>query len=139
MPSRDLEQLMWAEACEMLDRAERLQRQFFQPGQGRRLPAWEPPVDIHETAERLWLVVAMPGASADSIEVSVESADLVVRAQRDPPRFARAGRMHRLEIPQGRFERRLRLPRGSYRLVEREWRDGCLYLGLSVGGAGGSV
>lgn len=130
MPSRDLEQLMWAEACETLDRAERLQRQFFRPGHGTRLPVWEPPVDLYETPDGLWLVVAMPGADASSIDVTVEGANLIVRGERQLPRAAHAGVIHRVEIPHGRFERRLPLPAGSYRLTERDWRDGCLYLGL---------
>ncbi len=130
MPSRDLERLMWAEACEMLNRAERLQRQFFRPGRGSTLPLWEPPVDVYQTAEGLWLVVALPGADPDSIDVSVEGRDLVVRAERRLPNEAHAGSVQRLEIPHGRFERRLPLPAGSYRLEERDWMDGCLYLGL---------
>ena len=41
---------MWAEACEMLARAERLHRQFFQPARGRaQTPTWEPPADVVET------------------------------------------------------------------------------------------
>lgn len=138
MASSDLERLMWAEACEMLDRAERLQRQFFRPGQRQRVAVWEPPVDVYETPGRVWLVIAMPGASADTIEVVVEGAEFVVRAERHLPRVAHAGRMHRVEIPHGRFERRLRLPAGHYRLAEREWRDGCLYLSLTVVTPGGA-
>ena len=38
---------MWAEACEMLEQAQRLQRQFFRFGQAvEAQPRWEPPVDI---------------------------------------------------------------------------------------------
>ena len=41
---------MWAEACEMLTRAERLHRQFFQPARGgAQTPTWEPPADVVET------------------------------------------------------------------------------------------
>ena len=55
MSNRDPARLMRAEACEMLDRANRLQRQFFRP---RSDAAWEPPVDVYETARDLWIVVA---------------------------------------------------------------------------------
>lgn len=132
MPSRDLERLMWAEACEMLDRAERLQRQFFRPGRRSQVVTWEPPIDLYQTSEGLWLVVAMPGADPDSIDVAVEDTDLVIRAERRLPPAAHAGSVHRLEIPHGRFERRLPLPSGTYQLQERDWLDGCLYLGLQV-------
>ncbi|MEC9483455.1 MAG: Hsp20 family protein [Halomonas sp.] len=130
MPSRDFNRLMWAEACEMLDRAERLHRQFFRPGYPAPSNGWEPPVDIYEVSGGLWLVIAMPGAEADSIEVSMVDAELLVRARRRLPPAARRGTLHRLEIPCGQFERRLALPPGTYVLQEREWRDGCLYLGL---------
>ncbi len=130
MPTHDLERLMWAEACEMLDRAERLHRRFFRPGRTTSKPVWEPPVDMYGASDGLWLVVAMPGANADSIEVRIENGDLVVRAERRLPAAARRGAMHRLEIPFGRFERRLSLPAGSYRLQEQEWLDGCLHLVL---------
>lgn len=130
MPSRDLNRLMWAEACEMLDRAERLHRRFYRPASSMRTATWEPPVDVYEVDGGLWLVVAMPGADGQSIEVSVAEGELVVRAERRIASVARGTRMHRLEIPFGRFERRLGLPAGTYRLHDREWRDGCLYLGL---------
>ena len=32
MPSRDPRIWMWAEALDMMDKAERMRRQFFQPG-----------------------------------------------------------------------------------------------------------
>jgi hypothetical protein len=45
---------MWADACEMLARAERLHRQFFEPGRATasRLPVWQPPADVLETERR---------------------------------------------------------------------------------------
>lgn len=133
MASRDLERLMWAEACEMLDRAERLQRQFFRPGRRARNTTWEPPVDVYQTADTLWLVIAMPGADPDSIQVSVDADGFVlVQAERRLPSAAHAGEVHRLEIPHGRFERRLALEPGDYALEAREWQDGCLYLGLKL-------
>lgn len=130
MPSRDLERLMWAQACEMLDRAERLQRSFFRPGSSQGPATWEPPVDLYEAADGFWLVVAMPGVDPASVDVLVEQNVLVVRAYRPLPPAAHAGAVLRLEIPQGRFERRLPLPPGDYVLQEREWLNGCLYLGL---------
>jgi len=38
--------------------------------------------------------------------------------------------IHRLELPQGRFERRLPLPAGRYRDVRRSAVDGCLVITL---------
>ena len=126
MPNRDPSRLMWAEACEMLDRANRLQRQFFRP---RSAAAWEPPVDVYETAHDLWIVVALPGVGADQIEIAVGDSAVVVAGERRLPVEARAI-IHRLEIPHGRFERRIPLPAGHYRLENRKLADGCLVIGL---------
>ena len=40
--------LMWSQAFDMMERADRLQRQFFRLGQVGHMPAWEPPVDVFE-------------------------------------------------------------------------------------------
>lgn len=130
MPSRDLSRLMWAEACELLDRAERLHRQFYRPSRSASLPNWEPPVDLYHYPGGLWLIVALPGADGDSIEVYTETEALLVRAERPLPTAAAGASMQRLEIPFGHFERRVPLPPGQYRMARREWRDGCLYLDL---------
>lgn len=62
MSVRDPAAWMWAEACEMLDRADRLHRQFFRLGrETNRGASWEPPVDIFETATDLAVMVALPG------------------------------------------------------------------------------
>jgi len=130
MSHSNLRDLMWAEALEMLERAERLQRHFFQPGQGSPQPAWQPPVDLFETAGTLWVIVALPGVPAERVEVHVEAGRLVVRGVRPTPAALRQARIHRLEIPQGRFERRLELPAGRYEPAASEVRDGCLVLQL---------
>jgi HSP20 family protein len=122
---------MWAEACELLDRAERLHRQFFVPHRARgRQPAWEPPVDLLETEEELWIVVALPGVAKEQLDVLVESCVLIVTGKRPMPGRSRGTVIHRLEIPYGRFERRIELPSGRYDVVRRELVDGCLTLGL---------
>ena len=39
--------------------------------------------------------------------------------------------IHRMEIPLGRFERRIALPPGRYALAGQELNDGCLLIVLS--------
>jgi HSP20 family protein len=131
MRSRDPDAWMWAEACELLDRAERLHRQFFVPQrpEGRR-PAWQPPVDLLETEDELWICVALPGVAKEQLEVLVEGGVLIVTGERPMPGRTRGMRIHRLEIPYGRFERRIELPPGRFDVIERELADGCLSLGL---------
>ena len=122
---------MWSEACETLARAERLHRQFFRPVcSASRLAAWEPPVDILETDREVLVLVALPGVSADRVEVAIEGDELVVEGIRVLPAELQTSVIHRLELPQGRFERRVRLPAGAYSSFRRASVDGCLLIGL---------
>ncbi|MFZ0837441.1 MAG: Hsp20/alpha crystallin family protein [Xanthobacteraceae bacterium] len=118
---------MWSEACDSLARAERLHRQFFQP---RRPGTWEPPVDILETEREVLLFFALPGVSIDKVETIIDGADLVVAGTRVLPPQLRTAIIHRIELPQGRFERRVRLPAGRYREVLRAAANGCLVITL---------
>jgi HSP20 family molecular chaperone IbpA len=127
---------MWSEACEMLARAERLHRELFRPaGLAARVPAWEPPVDILETEREVIALVALPGVNPDQVDVAVEGNDLVVAGTRVLPAELSSAVIHRLELPQGRFERRLRLPPGRYHGVRRSAADGCLLITLQKSGA----
>jgi HSP20 family molecular chaperone IbpA len=118
---------MWSEACEMLMRAERMHRQFFQPVRSTsRLPAWEPPADVLETPHQVLVVIALPGVKPEQVEAVIDGGILVVAGTRTLPAELGAAVIHRLELPQGRFERRLSLPAGRYANVRRSFADGCL-------------
>ncbi|PWC43172.1 heat-shock protein Hsp20 [Azospirillum sp. TSO22-1] len=122
---------MWAEAVEMLDRAERLHRQFFRPARGRGArPSWTPPVDVFEDGEALTIVAALPGVELGALEVDIADGVLRVAGERTPP-GARAGTIHRLEVPHGRFERCVALPPGAYAVARQELVAGCLVLSLT--------
>ena len=115
----------------MLARAERMHRELFRPAAGRPIPTWEPPVDVLETEREVLVLVALPGVEPDQVETVIEGARLVVTGHRVlPPELATAV-IHRLELPQGRFERRIRLPRGRYRDVGRSTANGCLMITLT--------
>jgi HSP20 family protein len=131
MASRSIESWMWAEACEALARAERLQREFFRPGMSGVRPNWEPPIDIFETDRDLVIVAALPGVDPRAVEITVADGILKIAGDRPAAPAQRAAAIHRLEIPQGRFERRIALPAGSFELGRRELRDGCLTLVLA--------
>jgi HSP20 family protein len=131
MSSDDSFNWMWAQACEMLERADRLQRQFFQLSHSPHGPIWEPPVDVFETERELWILTALPGVSADKVSVSIEGNTLLIAAERPVPQEARGAIIHRLEMPYGRLERRIELPaQGSFELRFRELANGCLTLGI---------
>jgi len=127
---------MWSEACEMLARAERMHRELFRPaGTRARQLAWEPPVDILETELEVVALVALPGVDADKVEAAIEDGELVIAGTRTYPPLLRTAVIHRLELPQGHFYRRLRLPAGRYSDVRRSVSEGCLVITLKKIGA----
>jgi len=126
---------MWSEACEMLARAERMHREFFRPvGTQARLPEWEPPVDVLETEHEVLALVALPGVDAESAQAVIENGDLVIAGTRVLPPELRTANILRLELPQGRYYRRLRLPAGRYSAVRRTVANGCLVISLQKAG-----
>ena len=122
---------MWAQACELLDRADRMQRQFVRyVGPGADAALWEPPVDIQETSEGLQFVFALPGVDPDNIEITLEPNGLTVSAVR-PARLGSPGSVvRRLEIPHGRFVRRIALAGARLRLGDTRYSNGCLEVRL---------
>jgi HSP20 family molecular chaperone IbpA len=128
MPKRQLEALMWAQACEAMDRAERLQRQFFHRAHSK--PCWEAPIDIFETEEALTILIALPGVEPDQVQVTLSAGVLIVSGERPMPREVRDARIHRLEIPHGQFQRRIELPPARFELSGRHLANGCLMLQL---------
>ncbi|HLH10447.1 MAG TPA: Hsp20/alpha crystallin family protein [Methylovirgula sp.] len=129
MATRDIQILMWSEACEILARAERLHRQSFRPRPSGP-PAWEPPADVLETAHEVLVLVALPGVNIEAVEITIEQDELAILGVRTLPAALRDAVIHRLELPQGRFERRIQLPPGRYSQVRRAAVDGCLVISL---------
>jgi HSP20 family protein len=122
---------MWAEACELVAQAERLQRQFFLPTAAPTAPAaWEPPADVYEDAREIVVVIAMPGVSEERMQIISESGVLIVRGSRPLPLVGPGHALRRLEIPHGNFERRIPLPPGRMELGPPEVQHGCLILRL---------
>lgn len=121
---------MWAEALELLERAERLHRQFFQCRESTAGPAWEPPADIFETDAGLVLMVALPGVPPEQVRVHVEGGMLRITGNRPWPEELRRATIRRLEIPHGRFERQIELPAGSFQVEHQELAHGCIAISL---------
>lgn len=120
---------MWADAIAALGRVERLHRQFFQPRQART-PTWEPPVDVLENEREVLIYVALPGVDARDVQAVIDGAVLVVAGRRVLPQQLGSAVIHRLELPQGRFERRVPLPPGRYAGVGVTSEHGCLVISL---------
>lgn len=125
---------MWAEAVQVIERAERLHRQFFQCTASGRGLAWEPPVDIFETEVGLVVLVALPGVPPEEVRLEMEGGVLRVTGMRTLPALLREATIQRLEIPHGRFERRIELPPGVYQAGGSEFANGCLVISLRKGG-----
>ncbi|SMF80946.1 Molecular chaperone IbpA, HSP20 family [Tistlia consotensis] len=122
---------MWSDAVEMLARAERLHRELFRPAPGQARPrCWEPPVDMLETERELLVLAALPGVDPEAISLRIEDGRLLIAGERVLPPQLRTATIHRLELPQGRFERQLALPAGRYEVGHPSMVNGCLVVVL---------
>jgi HSP20 family protein len=132
MSTKDPVNWMLSEAIDSLARAERLRQQFFslKTAVGSRESSWEPPIDVLETDEEVLIFVALPGVDPEQVEAVIENGTLIISGHRVLPVELRNARIHRLELPQGRFERRIVLPTGRY-AVSRFAVNGCIVLRLS--------
>ena len=132
MAAIDPTTLMWSRACELIDRAERLHRQFFQPVAAPiRDVSWEPPVDIAETESEILITIALPGVDRNALRLTVDTGRVLVVGFRRPSAIPRGSRVHRLEIPYGKFERQITFPATRLHLGQSEFTDGCLILKFS--------
>jgi HSP20 family protein len=121
---------IWAEALDLLRNGERLQRRLVAHDTLHAVPCWEPAVDMYEHGDELTLFVAVPGVGPRQLELHLDGGGLVVHGRRPIPSALRRAAIHRLEIPYGRFERRISLPPGSYRVHRQFFEDGCLVVVL---------
>ena len=128
----DAMQWMWPEACAMLARAERLHRQFHHLGPADdRSFSWAPPMDVLETETQVFILVGLPGVDPETVATVIDSDGLVIAGDRSLPDEIGLAIIHRLELPHGRFERRIALPAGRYSNVQRASAHGCLVVTLN--------
>jgi HSP20 family protein len=131
MTNDDSRNWMWSEALQMLARAERLHRDVFTPAHGsQRGVNWEPPTDVLETADAVLIFVALPGVDAEKVALAIRGGILMISGERILPDELRTAIIHRLELPQGRFERRIQLPAGVYGTPQSGVAHGCLVIKL---------
>jgi HSP20 family molecular chaperone IbpA len=132
MPNRNPMGWMLSEAIETLARAERMHRQFFELRSSgvSGEPSWEPPIDVLETEKEILVFVALPGVDPEQVEAAIQDGTLIVAGRRVLPPELRKAVIHRLELPQGRFERRIALPPGRYG-VQQFAANGCLVFNLT--------
>lgn len=129
---------MFAEAVQMLARREQLCRQLFQLGPSR-VAVWEPPVDVLETHDEVVVLVALPGVAPDQVDVLMQDGVMTIAGRRMLPSALRGAIIHRMELPQGRFERRIAIPAGRYEAASRLAIDGCIMIALRKSPDAGGV
>jgi HSP20 family protein len=123
---------MWAEACALVDEAERRHRHFFELlSAPSATPVWEPPANIFSVGGELHISVALPGARAEDVVVQVTASGLLIETKVPPPSFPAGVSLVRLEIPYGLMRRRIDLPPGRYALLEHRLENGYLLLRLA--------
>ncbi len=127
---------MWAEACALIEAAERRHRHFYELlSATAAAPAWEPPANVFASGAELHVSIALPGARPDDVVIRLTPSGLTVEASVAPPQFPAGVNVVRLEIPYGRMRRRIELPPGLYVLREQRLDHGQLHLRLGSGSA----
>ena len=139
MAANDWDIIIWRRANDLLQQAERIHRNFLQVAAGARYrashgrtPSWEPPVNVVETDESLWVISALPGVLAERMEVRLEGRELIIAGERPLPKCCEDGELKIWEIPLGRFERRVMLVGGENTLSvgKTSLQDGLLIIEL---------
>lgn len=123
MSTENWEYILWQQTRDLIQYAERIQRNLLQIGFADRYETghgrtacWEPRVNIVETDESVWVILALAGVSADRINVRLEERELVITGERPVPNCCDDGELKLWEIPLGRFERRIEPLSGAHPL-----------------------
>jgi HSP20 family protein len=130
MAKSEFTRWMWFEAVDRLSRAQRLHQQFFTLSQHMGGPSWQPPVDVFETETEVLILFALPGVDPDSVDAAIDNGVLFVTGKRVLPEGLRTALIHQLELPHGRFARRVALPPCRFDGVRRQTVNGCLLITL---------
>jgi HSP20 family protein len=85
---------------------------------------------VLETDREVLILIALPGVDPDDVEALIDEGVLIVSGRRVLPPELRNARILRMELPQGRFERRIQLPLGRY-TITRFATNGCIGLRLA--------
>ena len=100
---------------ELLILHERLTRSFDGAGQpvdvlNESTGAWNPAVDVFETADNLVIKAELPGLYKDDVVVTVEGDRLIIQGERNITQHYTREQMHRIERSYGSFRRVFHLP-----------------------------
>src|SRR6266851_7754823 len=91
---------------------------------------WSEALQMLERADAVLIFVALPGVDAEKVDLAIRGGVLMISGERVLPDELRTAIIHRLELPQGRFERHVPLPAGRYGTPQSGVAHGCLVIRL---------
>ncbi len=106
----------WSPSQDLISLREAMDRLFEESWTGTTEPdwsrrettrAWRLPVDVHSTDEEIVIQAAVPGATAQDVEITIEGDTLIIRGEL-PVRPENVNYLLE-ELPAGRFHRALNL------------------------------
>ncbi len=71
---------------------------------------WQPPVDVYEAEEELYLYMDLAGVDNDSLSVTADERQIRIKGVRKLPPQPSIACVHQLEIELGGFDRTVQLP-----------------------------
>lgn len=97
-----------------LEEMERAGRMLRNMSLARMMPyksgSWQPPVDVYEAEEELYLYVDLAGVDKDSLAVIADERQIRIKGMRRLPPQQSIACIHQLEIELGPFDRTVTLP-----------------------------
>ena len=100
-----------ADMDDLFDLMERNMQHLFQERVQQRLACgcWRPSLDIYELADRIVVLVELPGVEKEHVRVTFDQGILNIEGERPDPAPGGTVQRHQIEIDYGRFRRRIRL------------------------------
>jgi HSP20 family protein len=96
----------------------------------RRLQAY-PPLNVHDTGDRYFMSVQLPGMTASDIELTITGETIMIRGERRRTEGVKEDSYRRQERPMGRWSRTITLPdRVDSGRVAASFSDGILTVSI---------
>lgn len=97
-----------------LEEMEQVGRRMRNMSLARMMPftsgSWQPPVDVYEAEDELYLYADLAGAAAQSLSVTADERQVRIQGLRRLPPQPSIACVHQLEIELGSFDRTVSLP-----------------------------
>ena len=94
--------------------------------------AWLPPVDVHDSKDRVTIRAELPGMKKEEIDISLQDGVLILSGERKGGQDASGGGVARRERWFGRFQRSISLPyKVDTRAIKAAYTDGVLTVELA--------